>query len=197
MESLLKAMNQPTHWQQLKQELPYVASMKEAAQLGIGLIWDKRNWPEAGQLYLIKDDVLIGQLTAHKDPQNCWEAYVVQGASAIPGKGLGEILYLAALWFFKPLAADRVSVSPQAYALWKKLISKGVEEKWFDDMLAPKTPPEIDDCELHQGRPELNAAYQLKQKPPGLEFLLLKPSEVDWTEIADDFFTYQYSNRKR
>jgi hypothetical protein len=202
MESLVENLEQEvnTHiaWKQMEQTLPVVASMKEAQEAGIQLVWDKGEWPEQGKLLLVKEGILVGVLMVGKREGECWESYVVEGTAAIPGKGLGTLLYLAALWLFKPLAADRLSVSAQAYAVWKKLISKGLEAQWFDDIKHPKTLPPEDDCDVYQDKPELNAAYQLKQMPAGLkEWIQIETKPGWWEKLAGQFFSYQYHRRQK
>lgn len=79
----------------------------------------------------------------------CWEAGTIDrsaSSSFYRGRGYGKLLYEFAGVLFYYITSDRGSVSSHAKKVWDKLSTKATEKKPFDNVLKPKTPPEIDDC---------------------------------------------------
>ena len=102
------------------------------------------------------------------------------------------------------LTADRDLVSKDAKRVWSyyKGNRPDVKKKPFDDIHDPKTPPTIDDAELHPGgkKNALNYAY-FASKTPNINKLLsnhkamkswLKKNNISIEECADLFFELKY-----
>jgi hypothetical protein len=96
----------------------------------------------------------------------CNHAYVVR-RSVTAFKGWGRKAYLAALADAGELGPDRDIVYPGAVKAWQRIVDAGyVEGHPYDDFKNPQTPPPEDDCDLHPGKPVLNASYELKGSTP-------------------------------
>lgn len=83
--------------------------------------------------------------------------------------GYGPLLYDIVMSMEGGLTSDRHSVKPAAKSVWKyyKDVRNDVVAKPFDDIDDPKTPPKVDDAELHPGgkKNPLNYAYFIKRAP--------------------------------
>ena len=135
------------------------------------------------------------------------------------GKGLGMAMYLAAQVLLDgPIVSDRHSVSDSAQLVWNRIYGDSVDfkRKPLDNVLAPKTPPRIDDCRVH-GDPALDHAYKLSPEvrdaiAPMVEKLLRRGAAIEqdqalargrrvesvrsrWSRQATDLFDEALSNR--
>lgn len=109
-------------------------------------------------------------------------------SSASQEKGWGTRVYLAALDFLRNISSDRVSVTPAAEAMWKKLARYGfVEREEFDNIKSPKTPPESDDCRVFSSRDQaLNSSWRITGEIPPDVKSLVKQGDDHLRRLAND-----------
>lgn len=105
-----------------------------------------------------------------------WDAFEVATSASHPKYRLGPVAYDIAMYYASKYAgglmSDRKTVSSKARSVWKKYLNDrpDVQKKEFDDKNNPRTETKVDDSKL-QTYDELNHAYQIKQKPQGLDRL--------------------------
>lgn len=101
-------------------------------------------------------------------------------------KGWGTRVYLAALDFLRNISSDRVSVTPSAEAMWKKLARYGfVEREEFDNIKSPRTPPESDDCRVFPTRDQaLNSSWRITGGIPSDVKSLVDGGEYHFRELG-------------
>jgi hypothetical protein len=167
--------------------------------LGLVLQQDADN-PDSALLLLIdphaewNERAVVGMLELDRHTDQCWRAWEVM-ASAVDeryaGKGLGMAMYLAAqVLLDAPIVSDRHSVSDSAQLVWNRIYEDSVDfkRKPLDNVLAPKTPPRIDDCRVH-GDPALDHAYKLSPEvrdaiAPIVEKLLRRGAAIEQDQAS-------------
>jgi len=114
-------------------------------------------------------------------------------SSASNERGWGTRVYLAALDFLRNISSDRISVTPAAENLWKKLgKSQFVYREEFDDIKNPKTPPESDDCRMFLARdPILNSSIRLDGSIPNDVKDLVDIGDHHFRELGRNYMRHE------
>ncbi|MGA1354444.1 MAG: hypothetical protein ACO32I_06690, partial [Candidatus Limnocylindrus sp.] len=165
-------------------------------QTGLGLVLQEDlDNPDMVLLLLIdphaewNERAVVGMLELDRHTDQCWKAWEVT-ASALDeryaSKGLGVAIYMAAQVLLDgPIVSDRHSVSDSAQLVWNRIYEDTADfkRKPLDNVLAPKTPPRIDDCRIH-GDPALDHAYKLSPEvrdaiAPMVEKLLRRGAAIE------------------
>jgi hypothetical protein len=102
-----------------------------------------------------------------KNVETHWQGSEVRASAA--RQGYGPTLYDIAMGLVGTIYSDRKEVSPEAEGVWDFYLNRRSDVKHlpFDDIDHPKTPPIVDDSEIHKGHPALNYAYKGKGIPSG------------------------------